>query len=91
MSAKRKFSDFFFGFFSLLFIRRLLTWFYHRKIVRNEAKLTTLRKKKTKILNEVMETETYKVAKEILEKYAPEQLHDTKPMVNPVQLIFYGS
>ena len=41
---------------------------------KNEEKLQKLKEKRTKILNEVMETETYKVAKEILEKYAPEQL-----------------
>lgn len=33
-----------------------------------------LRKEKKKILDEVMEKETFKVAKEILEKYAPHQL-----------------
>ena len=55
-------------------VRRLLTWWYHRKVRRDEAKLLELRKKKKKILDDVMETETYKVAKEILEKFAPEQL-----------------
>ena len=45
-----------------------------RKMKKNEVKLVELKKKKASILNEVMEKETYKVAKEILEKYAPEQL-----------------
>ena len=60
--------------FSLFLFKRLLTWWYHRKIHKNEEKLQKLKEKRTKILNEVMEKETYKVAKEILEKYAPEQL-----------------
>ena len=59
---------------SLFLFKRILTWWYHRKIQKNEEKLQKLKEKRTKILNEVMETETYKVAKEILEKYAPEQL-----------------
>lgn len=59
----------------LLFLfKRILTWWYHRKVHKNDEKLQKLKEKRTKILNEVMETETYKVAKEILEKYAPEQL-----------------
>ena len=55
-------------------VRKALTWWYHRKIYKDEVKLKELRKQRKKILDEVMETETYKVAKEILEKYAPEQL-----------------
>jgi len=50
-------------------VKRGLTWWYHRKLRRNEEKLQKLRQEKTKILEEVMETETYKVAKEILDKY----------------------
>ncbi len=55
-------------------VRRVLTWWYHRKVRRDEGKLKELLKKRKKILDDVMETETYKVAKEILEKFAPEQL-----------------
>lgn len=36
--------------------------------------MKTLLERKEKILEDVMETETYKVAKEILEKFAPDQL-----------------
>ena len=61
-----------------MFIKRLLTWWYHRKIRRNEVQLAELVKKRKKILDQIMETETYKVAKEILEKYAPEQLASEK-------------
>ncbi len=60
--------------FVFLSIRRLLTWWYHRKIRKDEDKLKELLKERKRILNEVMDTETYTVAREILEKYAPEQL-----------------
>ena len=50
-------------------LRRLLTWWYHRKIIRDEKKLELLKQRKLKILDEVMEKETYKVAKEILDKF----------------------
>ena len=50
-------------------LRRLLTWWYHRKIIRDEKKLQLLKERKVKILDEVMEKETYKVAKEILDKF----------------------
>lgn len=33
-----------------------------------------MKKRRQDILDQVMETETYKVAKEILQQYAPEQL-----------------
>jgi len=39
-----------------------------------KKKLTELKSVKKKLLDEVMEKETFKVAKEILEKYAPHQL-----------------
>ena len=50
-------------------LRKLLTWWYHRKIIRDEKKLELLKQRKVKILDEVMEKETYKVAKEILDKF----------------------
>lgn len=61
-------------FFRVYILKRILTWYYSRKISKNEEKLKSLLERKEKILDEVMETETYKVAKEILEKYAPDQL-----------------
>jgi len=50
-------------------LRRFLTWWYHRKVKRDDKKLEMLKAKKTKILDEVMEKETYKVAKQILDKF----------------------
>lgn len=59
-------------------LKRLLSWYYRRKITKNELKLKSLRERKEKILEQVMETETYKVAKEILETYAPDQLRKSQ-------------
>jgi len=53
-------------------IKNSLTWWYHRKIKRNEVKAEKLKKDKVSLLEKVMETETYKVAKEILDKYGSE-------------------
>lgn len=55
----------------------MVTWYYKRKISRNQEKLSTMEKEKKKILEEVTETETYKKAKEILLKFAPDQLRMT--------------
>lgn len=57
-------------FFRFVFLKRFLTWWYHRKIKKNEVALDKLRKEKTKILDAVMETETYKVTKELLDEFA---------------------
>ncbi|XP_026273757.1 endoplasmic reticulum junction formation protein lunapark-A isoform X1 [Frankliniella occidentalis] len=58
----------------VLLLKRILTFYYSRKITKNEQKLCDLRAEKKKILEDVMDKETYKVAKTILEKFAPEQL-----------------
>lgn len=54
-------------------IKKFLTWYYNRKIKKNEKKLITLKENKKKILENVMETETYKVAKSILDKFGNER------------------
>ena len=51
-------------------LRKVLTWWYHRKVRRDDMKLEQLKEKKAKIIDEVMEKETYKVAKQILDKFA---------------------
>ena len=57
----------------LIFLKRFLTWWYHSKIKKNEIALEKLKKQKTKILDEIMETETYKVAKDLLDEFASDQ------------------
>ena len=66
-------------------LRRLLTWWYHRKIIKNEKKLELLKQRKLKILDEVMEKETYKVAKEILDKFG-DKSHLAGPGPRPLPL-----
>ncbi|XP_034242393.1 endoplasmic reticulum junction formation protein lunapark-A [Thrips palmi] len=58
----------------VIFLKRIVTFYYSRKITKNEQKLSDLRADKKQILEDVMDKETYKVARTILEKFAPEQL-----------------
>ena len=58
-----------------------MTWYYRRKLTQSQEKLHDMREEKRKLLDDVMDKETYKVAKEILEKFAPEQLR--KSTVSP--------
>lgn len=53
----------------IFILKRLLAWHYERKVLRNSNKLKDLRTEKKKILEKVMEKETYKVAVEILDKF----------------------
>ena len=61
----------------ILLTKKMVTWYYKRKISENQEKLSTMQSEKRKILDEVTETETYKKAKEILMKFAPDQLRMT--------------
>ncbi|KAI3362800.1 hypothetical protein L3Q82_001847 [Scortum barcoo] len=54
------------------FIRKLLVFLFSKRTERNNDKLEELKAAKKKILEEVMETETYKNAKVILERFDPE-------------------
>ncbi|XP_063898098.1 endoplasmic reticulum junction formation protein lunapark-B isoform X1 [Helicoverpa armigera] len=67
----------------VIFLRSGISWYYNWTINKNRLKLSKMRAEKKKILEEVMNTETYKVAKEILDKYGtPEdQSKALKPFV----------
>ncbi|XP_005101430.2 endoplasmic reticulum junction formation protein lunapark [Aplysia californica] len=52
-------------------LKKLLHWYFVKRIAKNDVALRELREKKKQILEDVMETETYKKAKEILEKFDP--------------------
>nr|XP_034990745.1 endoplasmic reticulum junction formation protein lunapark isoform X1 [Zootoca vivipara]XP_034990754.1 endoplasmic reticulum junction formation protein lunapark isoform X1 [Zootoca vivipara] len=53
-------------------IRTLLIFFFSKRTERNNEALEVLKAEKKKILEEVMEKETYKAAKLILERFDPE-------------------
>lgn len=55
-------------------MKRLVTWYYRRKLTHSQEKLHDMREEKKKLLEDVMDNETYKVAKDILERFAPDQL-----------------
>lgn len=72
--------------FSIISVKRILTWYYNWKLSRNQSKLKALKDEKRKLLDKVMETETYKSAKLILEKFAPEQLRKSTTTVTSTEL-----
>ncbi|KAM7345814.1 zinc-ribbon metal-binding protein lunapark [Cochliomyia hominivorax] len=51
-------------------LRYLFTWYFQRKLNKNSKKLTALRAEKKKILEQVMDKETYKVAVNLLARFA---------------------
>ncbi|XP_031826231.1 endoplasmic reticulum junction formation protein lunapark-A-like [Nomia melanderi] len=58
----------------ILLTKKMVTWYYKRKIYKNHEKLCVMQWEKEKILAEVTKTETYEKAKQILLKFAPDQL-----------------
>lgn len=54
--------------------KRIVQWYSRWSLDNEEARLRKLRKEKKKILEMVCETESYRVATELLEKYDPKQL-----------------
>ncbi|XP_078334560.1 endoplasmic reticulum junction formation protein lunapark-B-like isoform X2 [Crassostrea virginica] len=57
-------------------IRKFLHWFFVKRIAKNDLALQDLKEKRKKILEDVMETETYKKAKQILERFDPEKFKE---------------
>ncbi|GBO35941.1 hypothetical protein AVEN_29951-1 [Araneus ventricosus] len=55
----------------LYILKKFLQWYFLQKIRHNEENLLELKKRKKSLLEFAMETETYKVVKELLEKYDP--------------------
>lgn len=66
-------------FYRVYLLKQFLSWYYLQVIDKKEDRLKDLRREKRKILDKVMETETYKVAKELLEKYDPSSLKESRP------------
>ncbi|KAM3605512.1 uncharacterized protein V6R79_000017 [Siganus canaliculatus] len=67
------------------FIRKLLIFLFSKRTERNSDKLEDLKASKKKILEEVMETETYKNAKLILERFDPEAKKKAELESTPVR------
>ncbi|XP_072539712.1 endoplasmic reticulum junction formation protein lunapark-B isoform X2 [Salminus brasiliensis] len=67
------------------FVRRLLIFLFSKRTERNNEKLEDLKLEKRKILEEVMETETYKNAKLILERFDPESKKKVEAEATPVR------
>uniref|UniRef100_A0A1A8GJU9 Endoplasmic reticulum junction formation protein lunapark n=1 Tax=Nothobranchius korthausae TaxID=1143690 RepID=A0A1A8GJU9_9TELE len=67
------------------FIRKLLIFLFSKRTERNNDKLEDLKTTKKKILEEVMETETYKNAKLILERFDPEAKKKAELESTPVR------
>ncbi|XP_067632033.1 endoplasmic reticulum junction formation protein lunapark-A [Eurosta solidaginis] len=55
--------------FVIILLRRVFTWYFERKLNKNSVKLTALHAEKKKILEQVMDKETYKVAVKLLARY----------------------
>uniref|UniRef100_A0A0B6ZQE6 Endoplasmic reticulum junction formation protein lunapark n=1 Tax=Arion vulgaris TaxID=1028688 RepID=A0A0B6ZQE6_9EUPU len=55
-------------------IKKLLHWYFVKRISSHDLALQQLRERKKQILEDVMETETYKRARDILEKFDPTRL-----------------
>ncbi|XP_016364379.1 protein lunapark-B-like isoform X1 [Sinocyclocheilus rhinocerous] len=69
----------------VLLLRKLLVFLFSKRTERNNEKLDDLKAQKRKILEEVMETETYKNAKLILERFDPESKKKAEAEATPVR------
>ncbi|XP_064825424.1 endoplasmic reticulum junction formation protein lunapark-B isoform X3 [Oncorhynchus masou masou] len=67
------------------FMRKLLLFLFSKRTERNNDKLEDLKVEKRKILEEVMETETYKNAKLILERFDPEANKKVEMEFTPIR------
>ncbi|ROL41755.1 Protein lunapark-B [Anabarilius grahami] len=69
----------------VLLLRKLLIFLFSKRTERNNETLDDLKTQKRKILEEVMETETYKNAKLILERFDPESKKKAEAEATPVR------
>ncbi|XP_072174085.1 endoplasmic reticulum junction formation protein lunapark-B-like [Diadema setosum] len=68
--------------FLIWFVRKALHWYFVKRIARNDLALEELRNQKKNVLEDVKENESYKKAKEILEKFDPSAV---MPPPTPIQ------
>ncbi|WAR04305.1 LNPB-like protein, partial [Mya arenaria] len=68
-------------------VKKVLHWYFIKRIAKNDIALEELRERKKQILEDVMEKETYKKAKEILERFDPVRFKELEmPKVTPPQV-----
>ncbi|KAK7901558.1 hypothetical protein WMY93_018327 [Mugilogobius chulae] len=65
------------------FIRKLFIFLFSKRTESNNDKLEELKLSKKRLLEEVMETETYKKAKQILEQFDPQAVKKPEPQFSP--------
>ncbi|KAG8178893.1 hypothetical protein JTE90_018582 [Oedothorax gibbosus] len=78
----------------LYILKKFLQWYFLQKIRNNDENLLELRKRKKSLLEFAMETETYKVVKELLEKYDQAQhkrIFEAKPAIEAAPTPLKGS
>lgn len=63
--------------------RKLMHWYFVKRLTSNDLAVNELREKKKLILEDVMEKETYKKAREILEKFDPTRFKKLEATVTP--------
>ncbi|KAH3704298.1 endoplasmic reticulum junction formation protein lunapark-B-like [Dreissena polymorpha] len=67
-------------------VKKGLHWYFVQRIAKNDLALEELQEKKKQILEDVMEKETYKKAKEILEKFDPARFKELEaPKETPMK------
>ncbi|KAK3597051.1 hypothetical protein CHS0354_022054 [Potamilus streckersoni] len=72
--------------------KKVLHWYYIKRIMGTDSALEELKERKKSILEDVMENETYKKAKEILEKYDPERYKQLEhPKASPEKIPTSGT
>ncbi|XP_060078070.1 endoplasmic reticulum junction formation protein lunapark-B-like isoform X1 [Ylistrum balloti] len=62
-------------------IKKFLHWYFVKRITKNDLALNELRENRKQILEDVMEKETYKKAREILQKFDPARFKELEPSV----------
>ncbi|XP_024143075.1 endoplasmic reticulum junction formation protein lunapark-A isoform X2 [Oryzias melastigma] len=70
--------------FLVWLLRKMLVFIFSRRTEKNNEKLEDIKAQKRKILEEVMETETYKNAKIILERFDPDSKRKMELECTPV-------
>lgn len=69
-------------------MKRQVTWYYAWKLTYIQEELHHMREEKMKIIENVIQNETYEVASEIWAKFAPDELRESSVSWNQIILWF---